>query len=82
MARLKSRNGFNYKEAMLRIDSQMPLQRKAELADEIIVNRSSILELHQNIEKVLERNPPSFLRHIILYWLMPLSIILFYHLLK
>ncbi|EEJ72758.1 dephospho-CoA kinase [Lactobacillus ultunensis] len=53
LARLKKRNGLTDKEARIRIDSQMSLAKKAEMADFVIENTGTIKELEKKLEQLL-----------------------------
>ncbi|WP_299089544.1 dephospho-CoA kinase [uncultured Metabacillus sp.] len=53
LKRLMERNGFSEEEAMMRINSQMPLKDKVKLSDEIIDNNGSIEETTIQINKLL-----------------------------
>lgn len=54
LQRLMDRNEFTEKEAFQRIDSQMPVKEKAELADAIINNNGTKLESFEQLEKILK----------------------------
>ena len=53
LARLKKRNGLTDKEAKMRINSQMPLAKKAAMADFVIENTGTIKELENKLEQLL-----------------------------
>ncbi len=52
--RLQKRNSLSFKEAQKRLDAQMDIERKKELSDIVIENRSSIEELRNSIKKVID----------------------------
>ena len=52
--RLMTRNSLSYEEAVKRVNSQMPIEKKKELADTIIDNTKDIGTLIENIEKALK----------------------------
>jgi dephospho-CoA kinase len=52
LSRLKRRNGLNKKEAELRIDSQLSLKKKIEMADIVIDNNLSKKELINIVIKI------------------------------
>ncbi|MGK9043495.1 dephospho-CoA kinase [Mammaliicoccus vitulinus] len=54
ISRLKQRNQLSDDEATSRIQSQMPIEAKKQLADEIIDNNGTLEELAQNIETLIE----------------------------
>ncbi|PNZ39085.1 dephospho-CoA kinase [Mammaliicoccus vitulinus] len=54
ISRLKQRNQLSDDEATSRIQSQMPIEEKKQLADEIIDNNGTLEELAQNIETLIE----------------------------
>ncbi|MBO3077349.1 dephospho-CoA kinase [Mammaliicoccus vitulinus] len=54
ISRLKQRNQLSDDEATSRIQSQMPIEEKKQLADEIIDNNGTLEELAQNIEILIE----------------------------
>ncbi len=51
--RLKLRNGFNYKESKLRIESQLSIDHKRKLSDRIIDNSGTIQCSYNQIDKLL-----------------------------
>ncbi|WP_308557886.1 dephospho-CoA kinase [uncultured Lactobacillus sp.] len=51
--RLMQRNGLTDQEAKMRIKSQMPLDKKAQLADFVIENTGTIKELENKLEQLL-----------------------------
>ncbi|KMY51208.1 dephospho-CoA kinase [Peribacillus loiseleuriae] len=53
LERLMKRNGLSEVEAKARIDSQMPLVEKKELADAVINNNGSLLESQKQVKQVL-----------------------------
>ncbi|PTE31483.1 dephospho-CoA kinase, partial [Mammaliicoccus fleurettii] len=53
IVRLKQRNQLTDEEALSRIKSQMPIEEKKEMADVIIDNNGSLVDLTQNIETLL-----------------------------
>lgn len=55
LARLMDRNGFSEAEAQSRINSQMPLQDKVELADAVINNNGSIEKSRQQLLDILNK---------------------------
>lgn len=56
IVRLKQRNQLTDEEALSRIKSQMPIEEKKEMADVIIDNNGSLVDLTQNIETLLTNN--------------------------
>lgn len=52
--RLRNRNGYKIKDALARIQSQMPLSEKKKLADYVIDNRGSLDDLYQSIDAFLK----------------------------
>lgn len=52
--RLMKRNNYTMKEAKQRIEAQISMEEKYKKADRIIDNRRSILDLENNIEKMLK----------------------------
>lgn len=52
--RLRKRNGLKTKDALLRIQSQMPMQEKKKLADHVIDNRKTLEDLHLAIDQFLK----------------------------
>ncbi len=55
LVRLMDRNGFSEAEAQSRINSQMPLQDKVELADAVINNNGSIEKSRQQLLDILNK---------------------------
>ncbi|WP_226085468.1 dephospho-CoA kinase [Mesobacillus sp. S13] len=53
LERLMKRNGFSEEEAYSRINSQMPLKDKIDLADAVVDNSGSIEESKQQLMKIL-----------------------------
>ena len=53
--RLKQRNNLTDKEARMRINSQMPLSKKTQLADFVIENTGTIKELESKLEQLLNK---------------------------
>ncbi|MBA9025851.1 MULTISPECIES: dephospho-CoA kinase [Bacillaceae] len=53
LERLMKRNGLSEADAKARIDSQMPLAEKKELADVVINNNGSLLEAQKQVKQVL-----------------------------
>ncbi len=53
--RLKVRNNLTEEEALARIHSQIPLAKKRKLADAVITNNKTLLELHQQIDNFLKK---------------------------
>lgn len=51
--RLKTRNNLTQKEALERINSQMPLAEKIKKADIVIDNNHNLLELYDRIDKII-----------------------------
>ena len=51
--RLKQRNNLTDEEAKMRIKSQMPLNKKAQMADFVIANTGTIEELENKLEQLL-----------------------------
>ncbi|XP_068215594.1 dephospho-CoA kinase [Palaemon carinicauda] len=54
LERLLERNQFTEKEAIARIEAQMPLDRKCQLADIIIENSGSIAETRKQVEGIIK----------------------------
>ena len=54
LERLMARNDFTKEEAMQRINSQIPVEKKAELADAIIDNRGSIQDSFEQLKHILK----------------------------
>jgi dephospho-CoA kinase len=52
--RLRTRNGYKTKDALARIHSQMPLSEKKRLADYVIDNRGTLIDLYQSIDQLLK----------------------------
>ena len=55
LERIINRDGLNKKEARQRIQAQIPLARKKELADVVIDNRDSQIELRQKVSEVWQQ---------------------------
>ncbi|WP_456278041.1 dephospho-CoA kinase [Bacillus sp. AK128] len=55
LKRLIERNHFTEQEARARIQSQMPLQEKRELADQVIDNNGSLEETKAQLEHILKQ---------------------------
>lgn len=55
LERLMNRNGFSKEEALSRINSQMPLKDKVDLADAVIDNSSSIEQSRQQLIDILRK---------------------------
>lgn len=53
LARLQMRNGLDYKEALSRIESQIPLEHKRAMASYVIENCGTLEELQSNVETYL-----------------------------
>lgn len=53
--RLMDRNHFCYEDAMKRIDAQMSIEEKKELADIVIDNSGTKMELYRNFREVLKK---------------------------
>lgn len=51
--RLKQRNNLTDEEAKMRIQSQMPLNKKAQMADFVVANTGTIKELENKLEQLL-----------------------------
>ena len=51
--RLKLRNGFNYKQSKLRVESQLSIDHKRNLSDRIIDNSDTIKSSYNQIDKLL-----------------------------
>ncbi|MBX7490719.1 dephospho-CoA kinase [Helicobacter turcicus] len=58
--RLKKRNGFSKKEALSRINAQMPLEQKYKMASYVIDNCGSLESLQQELEYYLQQHLPKF----------------------
>lgn len=54
IGRLRRRNAMNEKEAIRRIDAQMPLSEKVKYADHVIDNRGSIDDTRKQVEALME----------------------------
>ncbi|MBO6936334.1 MAG: dephospho-CoA kinase [Deltaproteobacteria bacterium] len=54
LARLMARDGSTAEEAQKRIDSQLPLEKKLELADHVIRNDGALPETEQQVSEVHE----------------------------
>ena len=54
IGRLRRRNGMNEKEAIRRVNAQMPLSEKVEYADHVIDNRGSIDDTRKQVEALME----------------------------
>ncbi|XP_064098003.1 dephospho-CoA kinase-like [Macrobrachium nipponense] len=54
LERLLERNQYSEKEAIARIEAQMPLERKCQLADIIIENSGSIAETRKQVEGIIK----------------------------
>lgn len=54
ISRLKARNALNTEEANARINAQMDIEKKKNLADFVIENTGSLKDLEKNIESFLE----------------------------
>jgi len=52
MERLMKRNGLSYKEAQLRINSQMPLEEKRKYADRIIDNSGNVQNTYRQVDEI------------------------------
>ncbi|GGN48999.1 dephospho-CoA kinase [Oceanobacillus indicireducens] len=55
LQRLMARNEFSEEEAMQRIQSQMPVKKKASLADAVINNNSTKEETYEQLRQLLEK---------------------------
>lgn len=53
--RLKKRDNFNRKDAIKRINAQMPLEDKVKKADVVIKNEDTIKELENKVHKLVEK---------------------------
>lgn len=53
--RLMKRNQYNEKEARQRIDSQMPLEEKKHLADEVLYNNGTVEETKNQLSAILDK---------------------------
>lgn len=54
-ARLLARNGWTPEEIESRVASQMPLEEKAGLADVVLDNRGTLLDLQHQVQQALSR---------------------------
>jgi len=54
IGRLRRRNGMNEKEAIRRVNAQMPLSEKVKYADHVIDNRGSIDDTRKQVEALME----------------------------
>jgi dephospho-CoA kinase len=52
--RLRNRNGYKVKDALMRVQSQMPMSEKKKLATYVIDNRGSFDDLYRAIDSVLK----------------------------
>ncbi|SHG84394.1 dephospho-CoA kinase [Ornithinibacillus halophilus] len=55
LKRLMERDGYNEKEAMQRIQSQIPVKEKANLADEVINNNGTKFETLEQLDQILRK---------------------------
>lgn len=55
IARLMKRNNLSYEQALNRINTQMPLKEKINLADEVINNNGTIEDSQQQAKSILEK---------------------------
>lgn len=55
LERLMERNGFSKEEALQRINAQMPLEEKEQLADVVIYNNGTIDELRASVENLIQK---------------------------
>lgn len=55
LRRLMDRNGYDRPAALQRIDSQMPLGRKTDLADVVIDNNGDYHQLYQQVDQLVKR---------------------------
>lgn len=55
LKRLMERNQYSKEEALARIHSQMPLEKKVELSDEIINNNGTLEETKRQLNEILEK---------------------------
>jgi dephospho-CoA kinase len=55
LKRLKERNGYNDEEAKVRIQSQMPLEKKIELADAVIDNNETLERTKKQLMETFEK---------------------------
>jgi dephospho-CoA kinase len=53
LKRLMERNGYSEEEATMRIQSQLPLKEKRELADKIIDNNGSINQTEEQLHQII-----------------------------
>ncbi|AZB43893.1 dephospho-CoA kinase [Bacillus sp. FJAT-42376] len=53
--RLMKRNQYNEKEARQRIDSQMPLEEKKHLADEVLYNNGTVEETKNQLSAIMDK---------------------------
>lgn len=56
--RVMCRDNLSYEEAKARLDSQIPIEKKCILADDIIGNDGSLRALQQRVESYLRSLPP------------------------
>ncbi|EPZ35498.1 CoaE-domain-containing protein [Rozella allomycis CSF55] len=73
--RLIHRDRISKEDAMIRLKSQMPLNKKILLADVVFDNSKSINELNDQVVSYVQKRYPSFLRTIM--WLISPSTMLF-----
>lgn len=55
LERLKKRDGLDKKDALLRIKAQMPLSQKKKLADHVINNSGTRIDLKKSVKNVLKK---------------------------
>ena len=53
ISRLQQRNSLTAQQAIVRIDSQIPLAQKAALADVVLTNNTELTELYAQIDRVV-----------------------------
>jgi dephospho-CoA kinase len=55
LERLMKRDGLAMEQAILRIEAQMPVERKKELADAVIVNAGNLAETERQVDELWRR---------------------------
>lgn len=70
--RLQSRNGLTRQQSRQRIEAQMPLNKKCQLADIIIDNETSLVHLYHQLGERIVKHHPNWLIHRILFHAIPM----------
>lgn len=66
--RLCFRDGISLSDAQRRIRAQLSLDAKARMADYVLDNDASMVDLYGQVDALLARTAPSILVHCVLYW--------------